>query len=85
VNRLKSMDSSKPSDLTVVETRLSPCCHLRSAGMYVFNDGSREEGAENDNCSSYWCSKTMKSFGPNDELVGGRECRDSARACYEPL
>jgi len=53
--------------------------------MYVFNDGSREEGAENDNCSSYWCSKTMKSFGPDDELVGGRECRDCARACYEPL
>jgi hypothetical protein len=53
--------------------------------MYVFNDGSREEAAENDNCSSYWCSKTMKSFGPDDELVGGRECRDSARACYEPL
>jgi hypothetical protein len=85
VNRLNSMDSTKPSDLPVIGTQLSPCRHLRSAGMYVFTDGSRDETADNYDSSSYWCSKTMKSFGPDDDMVGGRECRDPSRACHEPL
>jgi hypothetical protein len=85
VNRLKSMDSSKPSDLPVIGTQLAPCRHLRSAGMYVFADGSQEETAQNYDSSSYWCSETMKSFGPDDEMVGGRECRDPSRSCHEPL
>jgi hypothetical protein len=85
VNSLKSMDSTKPSDLPVLGTQLSPCCHLRSAGMYVFTDGPREETADNYDSSSYWCSETMKSFGPDDEMAGGRECRDPARSCYVPL
>ena len=85
MNSLKSMDSAKPTDLPVLGTQLSPCRHLRSAGMYVFTDGSPEETAENYDSSSYWCSETMKSFGPDDDLAGGRECRVRSRSCYEPL
>ncbi len=35
--------------------------------------------------SACWCLHTMKNFGPDDDLVGRRECRDSGRSCYEPL
>jgi hypothetical protein len=27
----------------------------------------------------------MKTFGPDDRMVGHRECRDATRSCYEPL
>jgi hypothetical protein len=53
--------------------------------MDVFTDGSRDETAEDHDSSSYWCSETMKSFGPDDDLAGGCECRDPSRSCYEPL
>jgi len=85
MNCLASMDTSKPSDRRVLGTQFTPCSHLRSAGMYVFNDGSREETADEYDSSSYWCSKTMKGFGPDDDMVGGRECRDPSRSCHEPL
>ena len=45
----------------------------------------REETAEDYDSTVYWCLQTMKSFGPDDEMVGGRECRDSSRSCYEPI
>ena len=76
---------SEPSSVPVASPRLSPCRHLRSAGMYVFSDGPRDETAEDYDSSSYWCSETMKGFGPDDDLAGGRECRDPSRSCYEPL
>ncbi len=62
-----------------------PCRYLRSAGMYLYTDGSRDESSENYESSSYWCSATMKCFGPDDDMVGGRECRNPTRPCYEAL
>ena len=51
--------------------------------MYVYTDGARrEEHADYDN-TIYWCLKTMKDFGPDDDFVGGDDCRDPARGCYE--
>jgi hypothetical protein len=74
------MASSEPNELPVV---VPPCRHMRTAGMYVYGDRGHE--AEDYDSSSYWCTETMKSFGPDDEMVGGRECRDPSRSCYEPL
>jgi hypothetical protein len=61
-----------------------PCRHLRHNGMYIFTDGSGESREDYDT-SSYWCLHTMKSFGPDDERVGGEECRRPGRTCHEPL
>jgi hypothetical protein len=54
--------------------------------MYIFDgrpDGS--EGEADYETSACWCLLTSKAFGPDEDLVGGRECRDSGRSCYEPL
>ena len=53
--------------------------------MYIF-DG-RPDGTDDDDYepSAFWCLQTMKAFGPDDDLVGRRECRDCGRPCYEPL
>jgi hypothetical protein len=62
-----------------------PCCRLRTNGMFIYNDGIPND-QENDYASSiYWCVSTMKSFGPDDAFVGGRECRDPNRSCYQPI
>ena len=63
----------------------SPCCHLRHKGMYVYTDGqSRDPHSDYDN-TIYWCLKTMKEYGPDDQMVAGPDCRDPARTCYEPI
>jgi hypothetical protein len=81
------MANTEPGDLPVIETQVVPCRHLRSKGMYVYTDGSseNEETAEDFDSTVYWCLQTMKNFGPDDEVVGGRECRDTVRSCYEPI
>ena len=82
---LNSMANTEPNELPVLEPQLEPCCHLRSKGMYVYTDGLTEETAEDYDSTVYWCMKTMKSFGPDDDMVGGRECRDPSRSCHEPI
>jgi len=52
--------------------------------MYIYTDGlggRTEEGYDHSSC---WCLKTMKNFGPDDDLVSGQDCRDESRSCYEP-
>ena len=63
----------------------SPCRHLRSNGKYVFSDGVAKNPNEGYDTSIYWCLKTMKGFGPDDDFATLADCRDSARSCYEPL
>jgi hypothetical protein len=74
------------NELPVIPTVSAPCRHLRTKGMYVYSDGLAEGlGDEEDDHAVSWCLQTMKNFGPDDDLVGGRACRDPSRSCYEPL
>jgi hypothetical protein len=79
------MPDPAPSDLPIVESEASPCRHLRNKGMYVYSEPPADDGGDDDDHSIYWCLKTMKNFGPDDDMVGGRDCRNAARSCYEPL
>jgi hypothetical protein len=79
------MASALPDDLPVIQPPGPPCRHLRSKGMYVYAGGSDEQTEDDFDSTNYWCFETMKSFGPDDQFVGGRQCRDSSRPCYEPI
>lgn len=61
-----------------------PCRHLRSKGMYVYTDGSQRDQGDYDN-TVYWCLRSMKSFGPDDDMVDREACCDASRTCYEPM
>jgi len=63
----------------------SPCRHLRHAGMLVRSDGQGRDSEQDYDNTVYWCQKTMKGFGPDDEMVDGPSCRDLARTCHQPL
>jgi hypothetical protein len=75
-----------PDGLPVVDPVLGPPCrHLRNKGMYVYTDGSGGESHDGYDNTIFWCLQTMKEFGPDEDLVDGRECRNPERSCYEPL
>ena len=52
--------------------------------MYVYTDGPAESHGDYDN-TIYWCLRTHKSFGPDDDLVQKDHCCDPSRSCYEAL
>ncbi len=57
------------------------CLSLRCKGMYL-NYGLKEsERVTGD--GHFWCAKTQRIFGPDDQFVGDGECRHSGRSCYE--
>lgn len=60
-----------------------PCRFLRSKGMYVYTEGRVGEPHDDYDSAVYWCLKTAKGYGPDDDLVGGEDCRNAARPCYE--
>jgi hypothetical protein len=79
------MSGADPNpELPIVGSSSVPCRHLRNKGMYVYTDGSGGESHDDYDNTIYWCLQTMKGFGPDDDLVGGEECRNPERSCYEP-
>jgi hypothetical protein len=57
------------------------CRSLRCKGMYLnYGLGETERVAGDGN---FWCSKTQRIFGPDDQLVGDGVCRHAGRSCYE--
>ena len=63
----------------------SPGRQLRHKGMYVYTDGVSGESHQDYDNTIYWCLNTMKSFGPDDDMVDGPGCRNPGRTCYEAL
>ena len=67
------MSSPEPQRACPSSTRRRPPCrHLRNKGMYVYTDGISGESHDDYDNTIYWCLKTMKSFGPDDEFVSRR-------------
>jgi hypothetical protein len=79
------MASADPSERPEVQPINIPCRHLRNKGMYVYTNGLGGEPHEDYDNTIFWCLKTMKGFGPDDDLVSGEDCRNAARSCYEPI
>jgi hypothetical protein len=79
------MSNPEFNDQPAVDASAPPCRHLRNKGMYVYTDGEADDAHSDYDNTIYWCLLTMKSFGPDDEYVDGRECRCATRSCYEPM
>jgi len=80
------MSDAGPVDPPVVAVNGPLCRNLRHNGMYVNTDGSGGDTSDDDDQDGhmYWCLKTMKGFGPDDDVAAARYCRRADRTCYEP-
>lgn len=67
-------------ELPVLDRNAPSCRYLRSRGMYLYGDVSEDPEA-----STYWCLKTQRSFGVDDEHVNARDCRLPSRSCFESI
>ena len=79
------MTEPEPTELPLSEPQAPRCRHLRNKGMYVYSDGQGPEPHEDYDNSIFWCVKTLKEYGPDDEMVGRADCHNPARSCYEPF
>lgn len=57
------------------------CRSLRCKGMYTNMGLPTNHRISGD--GYFWCAKTARQFGPDDQYVGDGECRHSGRPCYE--
>jgi hypothetical protein len=57
------------------------CLSLRCKGMYT-NMG-QPVGTTVTGDGHFWCAKTQRIYGPDDQLVADGNCRHSGRGCYE--
>ncbi len=57
------------------------CRSLRCNGMYL--EGRLGDAAQGSGDGNFWCNKTQRIYGPDDQLVGDGVCRHSGRSCYE--
>ena len=75
---------SPPNSESADPSTCIPCRNLRNKGMYVYHGEYGNPHEDYDN-TVYWCVKTMKGFGPDDEMVTREDCTLPERTCYEPL
>ena len=79
------MPDLDPTDPPPVVLTDIPCRHLRTKSMYVYTDGGDGDDPHGDPDNAiFWCLRTMKNFGPDDDHVNGLDCHNAARSCYEP-
>ncbi|MFN0051480.1 MAG: hypothetical protein ACKV0T_04770 [Planctomycetales bacterium] len=57
------------------------CLSLRCKGMYLNAGLGQSEQVAGD--GNFWCAKTQRIYGPDDQLVGDGQCRHAGRGCYD--
>ena len=57
------------------------CRSLRCKGMYLNYGLAEADRVAGD--GHFWCAKTQRIFGPDDQYVGDGQCRDDGRSCFE--
>jgi hypothetical protein len=73
-------DLVQPSEQPVQQVG-EPCRSLRCNGMYL--QGSLGDSDHISGDGNFWCNKTQRNYGPDDQFVGNAECRNSGRGCYQ--
>lgn len=75
---------AETDDGTFYDPTLAPCRHLHNKEMFVWTDPDPNDPHGDNESTAFWCTVTMKGFGPDDGFVGRIDCRDASRSCYEP-
>ncbi len=64
-----------------VNNNLMLCRNLRTKKMYLPMEEEPDYFAST--TSIFWCLRTLRVVGPDDEPVCARDCCNAGRSCYE--
>ena len=61
----------------------APCAHLRHKGMYVLTVVDPDDTSFYDkyDATAYWCTRTQKPYGPDNEPAHADACRAGRTCC----
>lgn len=57
------------------------CRQLLSKGLYI--NAGLPPGQQAAGDGNFWCGKTQRIYGPDEELCDNEHCRNPARSCYQ--
>jgi len=59
------------------------CIHLQSKAMAVHGEGFESDADYQDGLTNFWCLKSARALGPDNDTVGIEPCSNPDRDCYE--
>jgi len=59
------------------------CVNLYSKAMLVFGESFADDPEHQGGMSNFWCLCTTKSYGPDGEEVGLKQCSNKERSCFQ--
>src|SRR5262249_24782110 len=59
------------------------CVKLYPKAMRVYGDAFADTHEHQGGMSNFWCLCASKSYGPDGEEVGLKQCSNKERSCYE--
>lgn len=77
------MELDQADDPGVPKVRAPLCRHLRCKGMFVSGGRPDEPDMLPYDATIWWCSRTQKQVGPDDQPCHDSECVQG-RGCFEP-
>jgi hypothetical protein len=64
--------------------RITACAYLRCKNDSYSSPLTDDPNYESPVPRVYWCGKTLKAYGPDDELVGLEACQNG-RSCHSEI
>jgi hypothetical protein len=73
-------------EITMTELQQLPtqrCKHLHCKSMMVYGEDFMSDPDFQAGLTDFWCMKTSKSIGPDDDHVDLEDCSLTTRPCYQ--
>jgi hypothetical protein len=68
------------SELPVIAPR---CMYLQCKAMVVYGESFEDDPDYQAGLTNFWCVRSAKSLGPDDDEVNLGRCTDPTRPCYQ--
>jgi hypothetical protein len=65
------------------QTPTQRCKHLHCKSMMVYGEDFASDPDYQAGMTDFWCLKTSRNMGPDDDLVDLEECSIASRPCYQ--
>lgn len=70
-------------DQTEPQSPAPRCIYLTCKSMQVWGEDFENDPEFQNGMVEFWCTKTMKATGPDDEVANLKVCCNPQRPCYQ--